>query len=251
MSASKVHTANLYGNEAHGGKDHPDLGCVFRCGRHGSGYEHRHRENGYTYTKANYASAYNIDFQAPGPARNRFDAEFRSVLFRGQRGWDPRHKRDTWFIGGAKPHNYHKGNHPFGNQHHHILPVGAFHDQLDHEELILLMLAGYNINCGENLIILPTEERIGRVMEMLIHPTNHRAYSASAKNKVKKIKSKLSKAADDEEEGHHPVEEDEIPNLKSELIEWSKQMWGTLYIAGKTTPGAQVNTVQSFVDPND
>ena len=238
-SSSKVHTANLFGNEAHGLQDKtPDRGCVFRCSRKG----HKHRENGYAYTKANYHTSYNIAFHREGPDRDRFDAVFGSRVFRNQRGWDPRYTEGTWYIGGKKPNNYLKGLHPFSNQAHHILPVGAFHDSFDHEELILLMLAGYNINCGENIIILPTATDIGQVMEMLTHPGSHPQYSMEVKKKVNQIKAKLSKGRDPEEEGHHPVEEDEIGNLKKELVQWSIDQWGELYIYGKSGfAGTSVN----------
>ena len=234
--AEEKHAKDLRPHESH------KKGCVLRCTNKG----HDHRENGYSYAVANYMSYYNVDFMLDPVSKARLNAAYPPPKpFRNSRGWDPRYFATTWFIGGIKLSNWRAARHPFGNQAHHILPIGALHDSFDLWELKLLQLSGYNINAGINIIILPTEQRMGKVMLMLIHSTNHRVYSASVKQIIRKIKRKFTKGKSKPNE-HEPVSEENIPKVKGDIDQWSRDEAAELMIAGHNTPGRQVNEASVF-----
>ncbi len=234
--AEEKHAKYLRPDESH------KKGCVLRCTNKG----HNHRENGYSYAVVNYKSYYNIDFINSAANKERLDVAYPPpLLFRRQSGWDPRHIADTWFIGGRKPSNWKKGHHPFTNQAHHILPVGALHDSFDIWELKLLQNSGYNINAGINIMILPTEERMGKVMLMLIHPTNHTDYSTSVKRVIAEITGKFTEGKSDPDD-HSPVDDKNIPKLKDDIELWSRDQAAELILQGVLTPGVQVNVANVF-----
>ena len=153
-------------------------GCIFRCSRKG----HIYRENGYEYAKNTLDKWYKKDFHT-GDGRIRADTELGKHVTFINKHRDPRSSQNIWHIGDGKyGHlNYRKGYWPYTNQAHHILPIGALIDAFEKDDefykLQWLLQAKYNINIGLNIIILPTEEKPAKLMQMLTHPSNHPKYS--------------------------------------------------------------------------
>ena len=135
------------------------------------------------------------------------------------------------------------GRWPFTNQAHHIIPISAFHHTFDFFECIWCQQCGYNINGGENIIILPAEERVGKAMRMLIHPTSHKDYNSAVQSELNKVKGEFARAKDDEEEGHYPLEEEDMPKVKDELEQFSKDTMYDIFCAGEEQPGSEMKIV--------
>ena len=212
-------------------------GCVFKpCGIEG----HIYRENGFEYAKRNLASWYNKNFSI-SPGKDKADNILGPKKFISKLR-DPRSSSNIWHIGAGiyKDYNYKLGQWPFTNQHHHILPRGSLHDSLSISELKWLMKCKYNINAGLNIIILPTDETPAKLMDMLTHLGSHKTYSDDVAEIIKEIKGKFSKGKDDESDGHEPVDEENMPNVKTELENWSKSELAELFIGGYTSPASKV-----------
>lgn len=212
-------------------------GCLFRCGKSG----HKHRENGRELLEAQLKNHYDIDF-----TRGKPKERFTSILGVGIHGRvqsnDPRYNKTVWFAGVGK--NFRTGKKPWENNAHHILPVASIREALTAVECKILLQGRYNLNAGENLIYLPKNQDIGKVMLMLTHPGSHPEYNAHIETLVKQdIKPKLKEAADIDEEGHEPLEEPDIPKLRgfinNKTLKIMKNMYK--YAKNRRTAGTTMN----------
>ena len=99
---------------------------------------------------------------------------------------------------------------PYMHNWHHLIPSGATYDYIVGEDgengvwrLICLMLAEYNINCKENIILLPKERFVGRALGLPVHtPYNasgHRDYSGACEGRLTQIRNTLNEAITEEE----------------------------------------------------
>lgn len=104
---------------------------------------------------------------------------------------------------------------PYMHNWHHMIPSGATYEYIVGDEsdgddskpgflrLCLLMLAKYNINCKENIVLLPKERFVGRALGLPVHcpynSSNHRDYSAACNARLTEIGDMLDKAITEEE----------------------------------------------------
>lgn len=99
---------------------------------------------------------------------------------------------------------------PYMHNWHHMIPSGATYDYIVGEDgesgvwrLRLLMFTKYNVNCKENIILLPKERFVGRALGLPVHcpynSPNHRDYSAVCESRLTKIRNTLNKAITEEE----------------------------------------------------
>ncbi len=73
---------------------------------------------------------------------------------------DPRSDATAWHIGTAHRINFRRGYDPYNHDYHHIMPMEALLT-LGDRILEQLMVAGYSLNDGINMIILPQDRGIG------------------------------------------------------------------------------------------
>lgn len=230
---SEKHVAELTALAEHG--DGEGQGCVCKCV--GSDWKNSHgsyRKNGYDETLANprKKALYNVDFTNPenGKRIRGRAPEYRSgfakeQLFTAKDPRDAKH-RTAWWIG-LHDNYFQKAYRPFNHDAHHILPWDAI-QRLPKTALKLLMAAGYNLNAGNNIIILPKNDSYARALMLPAHPYDHPEYSSRVAGILEEIQQDMA------EEGQgHELNEDNVGNLRSRLEAWQQQEYWKLVRLGE------------------
>ncbi|HYO53820.1 AHH domain-containing protein [Archangium sp.] len=208
-------------------------GCIWRyCKLKG----HQYPENGRSYIKANHRRIYEFDFTR-GPDRDRCIHVTRVY------GGYPHHRDPTtrsnlwWFDQGS---NFENSYWPWSNQLHHILPLQSIQEGLKKNPaaIELLLIAGYNVNRGVNIIILPTEERDCYIMRLPLHCGSHPDYNDHVTQIVNRVARRLLEGADPQ--GEHPTRE-ELRGIKDDLEIWSAREFLVLVAWGRKFPGVKIN----------
>lgn len=164
---------------------HKNGGCV--C-RHVSHFDDKdpcsHRGQGYLTSVESRKSLYNsYDPKAAKDLPTRKLKSWRSKKgklkhFRYQVK-NPLKDPTCWHIGGIR--NFKRNMKvPYLHNYHHIITNGELNDKLNIETkddeyeniLIHLMAVQYNINKGVNVVILPKEQKIGRIIQLPTHCPN-------------------------------------------------------------------------------
>ncbi|HEY8927096.1 MAG TPA: AHH domain-containing protein [Polyangia bacterium] len=248
------HMEDLTAHESH--QPGEGNGCVTRClyteknGKLVCNFAgHNHKENGFNYQKAAESSWYNLDLFHAGEAQDRFRAIFTVPFKQAHR--DPLRTDKVWHMG-AGPYaglNFIGSDWwPYVNNAHHIVPVDDVLSKiLDEEELKVLQIGKYNVHKGVNIIYLPKSSRHGRLYYLLKHPKYHSTYSMQVRNQVKAIKARLKQAADDENEGHPEVTEENAPQLGDQLHSFSLRTRKDIRAAGELQPGAHLNELYNLI----
>jgi hypothetical protein len=213
-------------------------GCLFRCGRSG----HKHRVNGKKYLEDNFADAdhYNVDF-TQGEPKKRFDGVFGDTLYDDDKKMDPRYTKNSWYA--KENDNFGSDMSPWPNNAHHILPVAALRNAFSNEECKLLLKANYNINTGENIIYLPKEEDVGKVMQLLIHLGSHGDYGAKIESLINsKIRPAIKKAADPTNaSGHGLLTEKDVGKLRDTINNETANIMKNIFTYAKEASVTVIN----------
>ncbi|RYZ43013.1 MAG: hypothetical protein EOO71_05435 [Myxococcaceae bacterium] len=208
-------------------------GCIWRvCGLKG----HKYPENGRSYIQANHRKIYELDF-THGADHTRVTNVMR-VYGSYSAHRNPITRVNRWWFGQGS--NFQNGHWPWSNQLHHILPIQSLQEGLEKNPtaIELLLRAGYNINRGVNIIILPTHERDGFVMRLPCHCGAHTSYNAHVSQIINKVSRRILKAA--APEGTHPTQE-EMRGIKDDLETWSAREFLVIIAWGRKYPGAKLN----------
>ena len=237
-------------------KYHEQGGCVVRHER-AQNAECKYRINGYNITQ----SARSKDYNAP----HRYAAEHVVDLKRKRvkRPGGGYHLSPTqnkaggpvdpgiWNIGangnfvpreqGGRGFHY-----PYLHNWHHLIANDRLSRALYDGEaglnlLLLLMAAKYNLNGEQNIVLLPQQESVGRIIKWPIHPNNHGPYDDYAEKKLSGLKETLKKALDDKKV--HQVDPKRAQCAVDELNRISKLLYRIL----RELPGGQhLNTIQQY-----
>lgn len=89
--------------------------------------------------------------------------------------------------------NYVAQKFPYPWQAHHILPMEAFTGHFTTEELEYILRSEYDINCGENVIFLPSRKRFMELHWLPGHWSSHAKYSKTVKKRMIKVKKRIGK----------------------------------------------------------
>ncbi len=201
-----------------------EQGCVTKCV--GSKWRDGHgsyRKNGFTTIQGTKAklSMYNQNFGLKAKQEWMPERMPREVMKGfgkdGTRtpGRPSADRPNIWHIGVGE--NFEKGYLPFNHDYHHILPMDALLG-LSVRELKALMKSGYNLNDGNNLIILPCNPKIAVIYPLPFHASNHPEYIQDVKKAIAKIKIKT----DPDSSAHH-ITQANADSVRDELLKWQKQ----------------------------
>jgi hypothetical protein len=139
---------------------------------------------------------------------------------------DPRVDKKAWWL--TTGINYQDANVPYTHNYHHILPFEAI-KRLTYDELDLVQAAGYNLNAGVNLIILPCLDEYGRAMMLPAHPYNHGEYNKDVKKLLNTIRQDLSAKT----KGHKLTKKN-ASKFRTKIENWEKNEFWVLVDFGRS-----------------
>jgi hypothetical protein len=118
------------------------------------------------------------------------------------KGWGP---QPTFWIKKEKAQGY-GAWYPYHHNYHHMIPQGAFHeyvigkDDKSTERVKAMVMSEWNINKALNVVLLPQETFVARIVGLPAHcpwgVKSHASYSNSLKSKLKQVKAQVDEAAD-------------------------------------------------------
>jgi hypothetical protein len=138
---------------------------------------------------------------------------------------NPQKKAGAWNFGFSN--NFKNANRPYAHNYHHMVPWEAMSEGLNQLERKALQQAGYNLNAGINMIILPCFKRVGLILRMFTHPNDHPAYNVAVARAINQVKFEIT---GDERQHLKP---EELPDLKDALESWEKAEWPEIMTAGE------------------
>jgi hypothetical protein len=115
-----------------------------------------------------------------------------------------------------------------------MIPWEIISESFTIAEARLLQGAGYNLNDGINLIILPCFEQVGLILGTFTHPNDHPGYTSDLLASVRLAKAEIS---GDEDE--HATSET-IGNVRSLFEAWEKAEWWVIIAAGQLAAGTHI-----------
>ena len=148
---------------------------------------------------------------------------------------DPRaNANKAWhFIGD----NYKVWHKPFGHEYHHIMPEEALSESLDTKEAEYLMAAGYNMNAGKNIIILPTTRDVAYALMLPRHKGAHRSYNQECMSIINSNKRDI-----EEMNPEHGITPDTVGGLKDKLETWQENEFAVLVVKGRLAAAQGMST---------
>jgi hypothetical protein len=123
---------------------------------------------------------------------------------------------------------------PFNHNYHHIMPDEVLTKELKYEELAVLQAAEYNINKGNNLIILPCSPAIGVALALPTHPGRHGSrtnYAQDCINEINEIKQEVS--MDENANPPHPITDETAPAVREDLEAWQNDEFDDIVAYGR------------------
>ncbi|NVJ23730.1 AHH domain-containing protein [Myxococcus sp. AM011] len=159
--------------------------------------------------------------------------------------------------------NFTKWTWPYWNNAHHMIPKGTFHATIDAIEdsdcrdlvRVGLLRAEYNVNHHINIILLPMDQEVGRVMELPRHLIrdddytgveigskhfNHGAYNQNVRNRLENIIDSFKATI----ERARPKDCDAWPLIKLSKLRLealSKHCYAEIIKFGTKSPGAPIS----------
>lgn len=231
-------------------------GCTYKCyktkwakTRHGS-----YRYQGWELTKdtKDKADHYNVDFtddanksRLPDKASGLGGNLFTQVKYTKKGGVavthdvsDPRDNKTAWWIGEHK--NFvKKAWWPYLHNYHHIMPVTSLKQAFSKaSHRAALQKAGYNVNAGKNVILLPKETIPADALMLPDHPFGHTSYNDDCESEVNRLIRKVKK-----EQKNHTMDDDFFDAFKDELETWSEDEYKVLVDFGAQSVGTSDNRV--------
>ena len=247
--ASKEHYEKMQNSDYH-----KDGGCVCRhiipfkegelCSHRWQGWKESCSSRTHLYNSYDPSSITEKDLPAP---QNRSltgkNGKLRNYQYQVN---NPLQDPTCWFMG--KGDNFKMSSKvPYKHNYHHIITNGELNDKFkvkDGRALIYLMQAKYNINHGKNVIPLPKERKIGKIIKLPIHcPGNsrdHPKYSKYVGLQLKKIAREINKQLTDEDCPENKVT---VDNLKTALINLSKKLEKKIVALGTKYKGPNIEKI--------
>lgn len=212
-------------------------GCVTKCLGGTKAYtaktEHAYRYQGHRYAIENHKDVFDVDFTS-GKNEKRFTAVFGNKPHREvahglgvkRKVGDPRVDRNAWCLEEAE--NFTKGYRPYNHDSHHLIPCEAIAESFDTDERLLIMEAKYNVNLKGNVLILPKHEKVGHVLGLPIHYSNHAQFTEFVMCQLASIRFAMT-----DEKNKHAITEKNSSTIKDEMVNLQDELRGILLAIGE------------------
>jgi hypothetical protein len=244
-----------WADQAHA-KDPKGTGCFWRHVDYKNKKYPRcnYRKNAHDYSKASEAHIYNVPtLRSPQRWVDAWLEDIKPTLTKptpteagkvraGSEAQQP--LNGAWDLGRGK--NFTTWMMPWWHNTHHVIACGEFSTVFSKEDEQKLILATkWNINEMPNVIILPKQFVIARILKVPTHvppdgAQNHTQYSTRLSTKLNAVRGKLAKAADG---SGHPVTEENAPAVRADLEKASKALRDFLIKAGEKNPGVNLDNL--------
>ncbi len=227
------HQATIADDKSH--KEKGGAGCVTKCvGAEFKNHHGSYRFHGYNAHTGKYEEWYKPSVRQlnryGGPKLERqlgFSASIK------KKPADPRVDKKAWaFVGD----NFKNANRPYAHNYHHMIPWEVISSSFSAQEACYLQEAGYMLNEGRNMIILPCFDRIALILMMYTHPNNHPAYNTSLKGMVAQARARLRG-----KKAKHFTKSD-MADVKTMFEGWEDAEWDVIMVDGKAAKAAHVDT---------
>lgn len=126
---------------------------------------------------------------------------------------------------------YARQAYPYSWEAHHMVPLSAFYLAADEKTKkpvfsdpavkSILLQSEYNINFGDNMIMLPENNRGSLAHTLIQHPSDHREYTKMVQEQLQVIEKQLEALID---KGKHPKPK----NVVTELKKVEDKLWNIL-----------------------
>jgi len=151
-----------------------------------------------------------------------------------------------WYMG--KGSNFMQSSkRPYKHNYHHIITNGELNEKFkvkDGRALIYLIQAKYNINHGKNVIPLPKEKKVGKIIKLPIHcpgkARSHPKYSKYVGEQLQDMADEINGQLTDKDCEENKVVVDE---LKKELIDLSKELEKKIVALGAKYRGPNIENI--------
>jgi hypothetical protein len=145
---------------------------------------------------------------------------------------DPRTNPKAWHLENGD--NYKVFHLPFGHEYHHIMPEEAISEALTLEEAKILQAAGYNINHGKNMIILPITRDVAYALMLPKHKGWHSSYNQECMGILNRLKRSANKASTT-----HAITEENVGGVRQNLETWQENQYKILVNYGRAVAMSQ------------
>lgn len=227
-----------------------DTGCIWRHADYKTKKFPRcnYRKNAHDYSKASEPHIYNVpSFRSPrrwvqvwlenlGPTYTKAGTEIEGTS-------PPPPKNGEWDLG--KSGNFQDWKKPYWHNTHHCIACGEILESFNESETKLLLTTKWNINEMPNVIILPKQYVVARILKLPTHvppdgPAEHAGYSMRLGTGLNRLKSSLSQNA---EESGHTLTDATAPDCKRALENVSKQLRDMIIQSGEKNPGVNLDNL--------
>ncbi|NMO13968.1 AHH domain-containing protein [Pyxidicoccus fallax] len=85
---------------------------------------------------------------------------------------------------------------PYPWQAHHLIPQSVFFDKntpFNEDQMMVLKRSFYDINNGHNIIMLPADPKYSPVHKLLVHFSDHPAYTSHIQSRMDEVSAELDK----------------------------------------------------------
>lgn len=140
-------------------------------------------------------------------------------------------------------------HHPYLHNWHHMIGneelFQRIYDPVYGVKLLqVLMVAKYNLNHERNIVLLPKQDRVGKIVKWPTHPNNHGTYDAYASAKLSTLKARLKQALGNPQA--HPVNAQNVGNVAESVHLISDRLLLLLEQLGREQPGVHINRVDKY-----
>ena len=144
--------------------------------------------------------------------------------------------------------NFQDWKKPYWHNTHHVIACGELEAAFpDEAERRLILATRWNINEMPNVVILPKQYVVARILKLPTHvppdgPAEHEHYSTSLGTKLSSIKAKLAKGESDPNK--HKLTDENKDDCRQELEKASTAIRNWLFAMGEKNPGINLDNLR-------
>src|SRR5574342_690158 len=245
-------------------KDPKGTGCLWR---HFEDYEIKkyprcsYRKNAHDHSKAAEGFIYAVpSFRSPERWVQAWLDRLEPTMTKARPATGSKPAKPSKEIAGTRPADPMKGEwalsrgdnfkdwkKPFWHNTHHVIACGEIMEAFPLvKEQKLLVATKWNINEMPNVLILPKQYAVARILKLPTHvppdgPAEHENYSTRLGVRLNGIKAKLSK---NKSQGDHRLTDETAPGCRTELEKASAAIRKFLIECGEQNPGVNLDNLK-------